>query len=118
MEARGSLNGHQNRRNSWKIRDVLLGVFHGRVRGGFWMDLGRILGGFWRALGGPGGPNGDQNGGNSWTFRHLVPGWLQGRVWGGFGKDLEAFVRIWKDFEWILNGIWEGFRLKFGRISD
>ena len=82
------------------------------------MDLGRILGGFWRALGGPGGPNGDQNGGNSWTFRHLVPGWLQGRVWGGFGKDLEAFVRIWKDFEWILNGIWEGFRLKFGRISD
>ena len=44
------------RENSWKIRDVLLGVFQGRVRGGFWMDLGRILGGFWRALGGPGGP--------------------------------------------------------------
>ena len=60
-EARGSPNGDQNERNSWKIRDLFSGTSQGRVWGGFSMDLGRILGGFWRDLGGSGSPTGDQN---------------------------------------------------------
>ena len=62
------------RENSWKIRDVLLGVFQGRVRGGFWMDLGRILGGFWRDLEALGGPNGHENRYISKKIQALPPG--------------------------------------------
>ena len=119
MEARGSLNGHQNAINSWKIRDLLSGALQGRVLGGFWVDLGRIMGWFGRDLGGPESPKGDQNQQISWTFRHPVPGGLQGRVWGGswmdLGRILGGFCRdlggFREDFEWNLG--W--FSIKFSK---
>ena len=39
------------------------------------------------------------------------PGWIGEGFW-------EGFVRIWEDLKTILNGIWDGFRLNFRRISD
>ena len=86
------------------------------------MDLERILGGFWRDLGGSGTqvetkidefrrhfptPSQETSKGGFWEG----PGWIGEEFW-------EGFVRIWEDLKTILNGIWDGFRLNFRRISD
>ena len=47
----GDPNGDQNVGISWTFRNPLPGALQGRVRGGFWMDLGRILGGSWKDFG-------------------------------------------------------------------
>ena len=95
MEARGGLNGDQNVRNSWKINDLLSGALQGRVRGGFWMDLGRILGGFWRDSGGRGARMETKIN----KFRGLFTTPSQGRVWGG----------SWMDLGRILGGAFDDF---------
>ena len=97
MEARGSLNGHQNERNSLKIRDLLSGALQGTVLGGFWMDLGRILGGFWRDLGG----SLEDFEWNLGRFSIEFPKEGLGKVLDGFGKD---FGRVLNGFGMILDG--------------
>ena len=89
------------------------------ARGCFWEVLGKDFGGIWEARGAQLETKIDE-------FRVHFPTPSQETPRAGFGEGpgwigegfWEGFVRIGEDLKTILNGIWNGFRLNFRRISD